>query len=97
MYEKVDFIKKNSSNYNFTTKISLDFHDFAFHESFFTPKIRELQGPPVLRAKITYFKSVNVLFLSIVERGITWGFQLSYNSSLLLKGLKNCDIWNLEI
>ena len=42
-------------------------------------------------------KVVLCCFLSYVLINMAWGFQMSYYSSSLLKGLQNCDLLKLEV
>ena len=37
------------------------------------------------------------MFLSNVQRDMAWGFQKSYYTSSLLKGLQSCDLSKLEV
>ena len=51
----------------------------------------------VLWAKITYLKSVVMLFLGKFQKDMTWGFQMSYYLVSYIKRLQNCDLSNLEV
>ena len=60
----------------------LDFHDFAFHVSFLTPKIRELQGPPVNITKL--YKCILIVDICSVNLSIIFSVFFTLKDNRLI-------------